>query len=156
MSAGNATLPVTAADRRDRFLLTRAGGELEPLSVDALGSDLYGVTVRNTTERGVYRITALKPESGELETGDERHWEVALAVNGPPQESELRSLNEAGVADRLKDVNYRFVSSGEEISLEGAQVQGQNLWKWFMAAVLVCLAVEMVVLAWPVGKEAAA
>jgi hypothetical protein len=151
------TLPVSASDRRDRFLLTRAGGGLEPLAVDALGADLYGVTVRNVTGRGLYRITALKPESAELEGRDERHWEVSLAVNGPAAESELTSLNEAALAARLKDVNYRFVPANGEISLEGAQVEGQDLWKWFLAAVLACLTVEMIVLAWPVGtKEAAA
>lgn len=150
------TLPLAAGDRRDRFLLTRPGGGLEPLSVDALGAEQYGVSVRNVSARGLYRITALKPESAELEGRDEKHWEVSLAVNGPAAESDLRALNEDGLTTRLKDVNYRFVSPGDSISLEGAQVQGQDLWKWFMAAVLVCLALEMVVLAWPtVAKETA-
>jgi hypothetical protein len=156
-SVESLTLPIAAGDRRDRFLLTRPGGGLEPLGVDALGSDLYGVTVRNVAARGLYRITALKPESAELQGRDERHWEVTLAVNGPAIESELRSLNESALADRLKDVNYRFVPGGEEISLEGAQVEGQGLWRWFLASLLVCLALEMLVLAWPtVAKEAAA
>jgi hypothetical protein len=150
------TLPVAASDRRDRFLLARAGGGLEPLDVDALGADLYGVTVRNVTARGLYRITALRPESAELEGRDERHWEVTLAVNGPAAESELASLNEQSLAERLKEINFRFVPSGDEISLEGAQVEGQDLWKWFLIAVLLCLALEMIVLAWPVAKEAAA
>jgi hypothetical protein len=150
------TLPIAASDRRDRFLLARAGGGLEPLAVDALGPDHYGVTVRNATTRGLYRISALKPQTAELEGHDERHWEVALAINGPAVESELRAHNEAALTERLKDMNYRFVPSGEEISLEGAQVQGQDLWKGFLAAVLACLALEMIVLAWPVAKEAAA
>ena len=139
-SVESLTLPIVARDRRDRFLLARPGGGLEPLAVDALGSDLYGVTVRNVATRGLYRITALKPESAELEGRDERHWEATLAVNGPAMESELRSLNETALAERLKNANYRYVPSGEDISLEGAQVEGQDLWRWFLAAVLACLA----------------
>lgn len=154
-SVESITLPVSARDRRDRFLLTRAGGGLEPMAVDALGPEHYGVAVRNATQRGLYRITALRPESANLEGREEKHWEVALAVNGPVAESELLTLNEPSLNQRLKDVNFRFVPAGDEISLEGAQVQGQDLWKWFLAAVLICLAMEMVVLAWPVAKEAA-
>jgi hypothetical protein len=54
------TLPVAASDRRDRFLLSRAGGGLEPLDVDALGADLYGVTVQRHRARPVshYRAEA--------------------------------------------------------------------------------------------------
>ena len=156
-SVERVTVPVPPGDRRDRFSLARPGGGLEPMTVDALGADLYGVTVRNIAERGHYRLTAYRPESAEVEGPDSKHWEVALAVNGPPAESELAAIDEATLRDRLGEGNYRWVPAGGTISLEGAQVQGQDLWRWFMLALLVCLLLELAVLAWPlVAKERAA
>ncbi len=65
-------------------------------------------------------------------------------------------MNEAGLAERLKrgelPLRRRRAST---ISLEGAQVEGQDLWKWFLAAVLACLALEMIVLAWPAAAKEA-
>jgi hypothetical protein len=157
-SVERVTLPVAPSDRRDRLTLARPGGGVEPLSVDALGADQYGVAVRNITDRGHYRVTAFRPEGGsETKGGDSKHWEVTLAINGSPNESDLASIGEAALKDRLGEGNYRWVPAGGVISLEGAQVQGQDLWRWFMLALFVCLLLELVVLAWPVmAKERAA
>ena len=154
-TAEQIVLPVSPLERRNRFALTRPAGSLEPLAVDALGGEAYGVAIRNTTERGHYKVTshreAAQPQMPDVKTG-----ETILAINGPQLESELRGIEEAALRDRLGTANYRWVAAGSEISLEGAAVRGQNLWRWLMAAVFVCLLAELAVLAWPAMKGRAA
>jgi hypothetical protein len=41
---------------------------------------------------------------------------------------------------------FRWVPRGEPIRLEGAAVQGQEFWKWLMAAALACLLLELAIL----------
>jgi hypothetical protein len=73
-----------------------------------------------------------------------------LAVNGPADESQLARVGEADLRDRLgADANVRFVGPGDEISIEGAQVEAQDLWWWLTLVVVGCLALEMTTLAWP-------
>jgi hypothetical protein len=151
------TLPVSPADRRNRFALARPSGTIEPLLVDALSADAYGLAVRSATQRGHYRVTAFRPDPMRPEVADVRHWEAVLAVNGPAAESELRSLDASALKERLGESNYRWIGAGEEIGLEGAGVRGQDLWRWLMAAAFVCLLFELAVLAWPaIPRRAAA
>jgi hypothetical protein len=79
-------------------------------------------------------------------TPDDRLWQLALAVNGPPDESELQAVRESDLQERLADAAVHWVPPGESIRLEGAAVSGQEFWKWLMAAALVCLVLELVVL----------
>jgi hypothetical protein len=44
---------------------------------------------------------------------------------------------------------FRWVAQGQSINMTAAQIQGQDLWKWGILAVLGCLGVELVILAWP-------
>jgi hypothetical protein len=83
-------------------------------------------------------------------------WEVTLAVNGPADESQLAAITAGDLEKRLGQASYRWVPPEAPISLEGAQVRGQDLWRWFMAAVVACLLVELLVLAWPLAKGRAA
>jgi hypothetical protein len=150
------TLPVS--DRNASYNLTRPDGSQEPLAVDALGADVYGVSVRNATSRGVYKVTALKPDpSAEHEGLEGKLWEIPLAVNGAARESDLTLLDESSLQQRMPEAKYRWIGRGERISLEGSQVRGQNLWKWLVLLVLVCLLAELAVLARPLlAKERAA
>ena len=147
--ADHVLLPVEPKDRMNRFSLSRPGHPDEPLSVDALGGDVYGVTVRNLATRGIYRVVAKRQESAGNPEADDRLWEIPLAVNGPERESELRTLDADGLKERLGDAPIRWVGRTGAISLEGALVSFQNSWKWLMATVLACLLVELAVLAWP-------
>ena len=158
-------LPVEPQDRQNRITLQRPGRAEELLTVDALGGDRYGVTVRNLSRRGVYRITAHRAEApagavpaspmpGNVAAAggavaDTKVWEIPLAAGGPERESELRSLDRAGLEARLSGGQYRWIARDEPIRLEGAGITGQNLWKVLMAGVLACLCVELGVLAWP-------
>ncbi len=151
-SAEQITIPVV--DRNGIYTLKRPdapeGQSPEVLQVDALGADVYGVTVNNLTARGIYTVTAAKGDvSAENEGAAAKLWELNLAVNGPPRESELAVIDQATLKDRMGDANYRWVGPGEQINLEGAQVRFQDLWKWLILLVLVGLLVEMFILARP-------
>jgi hypothetical protein len=147
--ADHVLLPVEPKERLNRFSLIRPDRPEEPLSVDALGGDVYGVTVRNLADRGIYRVIAKRLESAVVQGTDARLWEVPLAVNGSELESELKTLNLDGLRERLGDVPFRWVAADDVISLEGALVMGQNAWWWIMSIVLCCLLLELVVLGWP-------
>jgi len=155
------TLPV--AQRGAAYDLTRPDGSSERLSVDALGADVYGISIRNATDRGVYKVTALKESQtteGESTTGQPattKLWETTLAVNGPSRESEPAVLDEAGLSDRMGRASYRWVGRSDPITLEGSLIRGQNLWKWLIALVLLGLLAELTILARPiVAREAPA
>jgi len=150
-------LVVPVSDRHAMYQVVHPDGTKESLTVDALGPDLFGVTVRPQTERGLYRVTASRVGATTGEVGGDRLLDVPFAVNGPAQESEPAVLDEAGLRERLAGGSFRWVGRGEAIRLEGGQVSGQDLWKWLLVAVLGCLLLEMTVLAWPMlGRERAA
>ncbi|MDB5338508.1 MAG: hypothetical protein JWN70_4127 [Planctomycetaceae bacterium] len=149
------TLPVESGDRRVTYTLTRPGQPAETLNVDALGGETYGVTIRNITKSGHYLVSAVQsvdPAAAQSAEPD-KLWSVPLAVNGPERESELRSIDAAELRKRLGNANYRWIERDEQISLEGAQISLQNLWKWLIWLVLVGLLVELVMLAWPNLKQ---
>ena len=151
-------VPIDAADRRARLTLSRPNAPAEPLAVEALGPDLYGISLRHAMQRGVYRITAYRePTPADLVANTNgtqnglgvKQRELVLAVNGPQDESELALISESELKDRLGAVNYQWVPAGEEISLEGARIRGQDWWKWLMALVFLGLLAEVVILMWP-------
>ena len=149
------TLPVESGDRRVTYTLTRPGQPAETLNVDALGGETYGVTIRNITKSGHYLVSAVRsidPAAAQSAEPDNL-WSVPLAVNGPERESELRSIDAAELKKRLGNANYRWIEQDEQISLEGAQISLQNLWKWLIWLVLVGLLVELAMLAWPHLKQ---
>lgn len=149
------TLPVESGDRRVNYTLTRPGQPAETLNVDALGGETYGITIRNITKSGHYLVSATRavdPAAAQSAEPDNL-WSVPLAVNGPERESELRSIDAAELRKRLGTANYRWIERDEQISLEGAQISLQNLWKWLIWLVLVGLLVELAMLAWPNLKQ---
>jgi hypothetical protein len=157
-----AVFAVAAADRRGEFSLERPGGTTEALFVDAVGPEQYAVTLRNLTQRGTYHLTAEKmvdtPRSVPSDSGPrpasplrapqaDRLWQVDLAVNGLPDESDLTTIGEVELRQRLGDASVRWVARGEPIRLEGAAVQGQEIWWWLMVVALGGLLVELAILA---------
>lgn len=148
-STGQLVLPVAPELRRARFTLTGPAGREEPLAVDALGADRYGLRLDNLPHRGLYQVTAYATKETPQAGLDAKLWEVALAVNGPADESDLRMLGEKELEQRMGQAEYRWVAQGQSISITGSQIHGQDLWKWGMLAVLGCLGLELVILAWP-------
>jgi hypothetical protein len=147
------TLPVPSADRRLQFTLVRPSGARDALTVDALGPDTFGVTIPHVSERGHYRVVAEKPTATRQSAGaradadavPRERWVVAF--NGPPDESELESIDPAALRERMPGANIRWVERDAAISVEGAAVYGQDLWKWLMGLALAGLLVELAILA---------
>lgn len=153
-------IPVPLADRRAEFSLARPGGTSEGVFVDAVGPESFAILLRNLTQRGTYRLLAEKISESSSATGSDsakrsagsirahadRLWQLELAVNGPVDESELKTIGEIELKERLGDAPVRWLARGEPIRLEGAAVRGQEFWKWLMAAALVCLLLELAIL----------
>jgi hypothetical protein len=72
---------------------------------------------------------------------------IPLALNGPARESDLAPLTAAKQEALEGNESLRWLSSGESISLEGAQLRGQGSWWYLALAVLLALIGELVILA---------
>jgi hypothetical protein len=155
-TVGSITLPVRASERRAKFVLTRPDESEELLFVEAIRGDTYGVTIRDASDRGIYSVTAYRTASTEDEDGgvEAKLWKVPIAVNGPGGESDLTPIDQSGLSERMGDAGYRWVGRNDTISLEGAQVYGQDLWWWLILLVMLGLLLEMSIIAWPsVARE---
>ncbi len=156
-------IPVPLADRRAEFSLARPGGTSEGAFVDAVGPERFAIGLRNLTQRGNYRLLAERISDSAAATGSDaanpapgasraktaradRLWQIEMAVNGPVDESELKTIGELELRERLGDAPVRWLARGEPIRLEGAAVRGQEFWKWLMAAALLCLLLELAIL----------
>lgn len=143
-------LPVAAAQRNARITLRGPKGLEELLSVNAMGADRYAIVLDHLTGRGHYRVTAARSEHDPQGGLKDKLWEIPLAVNGPAEESDLVSPEEAdlrrgrGQSDSLP-TDQAFALGG----FQRAQLQGTGLWKWVMLGVMAGLLLELVMLGWP-------
>ena len=65
-----------------------------------------------------------------------------------PNPSEWRRL--ASLGEQLASADsLRVLGPGQEISLAGSQVRGQDAWWYLVAVVFILLLFELVVLSWP-------
>lgn len=142
------TVPVT--DRSALYTLTRPDGARESLTVEAVTADQYGLIVRNAGSRGIYSVAAARPQRGNEADAFDRLWEVAFAVNGPSRESDPAVMTESSLRERLgPGVSFRWVNRGDSVRVEGDAASGRDLWRWLIAAVMLGLVAECVLLAWP-------
>lgn len=152
-STGQMTFPVPSDLRAAQFTLADPGGHEEMLTVDALGGDRYGVSIGNLAQRGIWRLVARTAKESPASGTGAKLLDTPLAANGPAEESELRFLREAGLRERLPEAEYRWVGQRESIRLTAGPASARDLWKWLMAAVLLGLFVETVLLAWPLARR---
>lgn len=126
----------------------------EPLSVEAFGAERFGLTVRDLTRRGFYRVVARRPESAAHEGLDVNVWEVVLAAAGPEEESSPQRIGSGQFAQLVATTpevasRVRWVGPDDTIQVEGARATGQSWWwKMLLTGVLVCFLLEMLILAW--------
>ncbi|HEX3658688.1 MAG TPA: BatA domain-containing protein [Pirellulales bacterium] len=142
------SLTVDPQERRNRFTLQRPHGPAEPLGIDALGGDAYGITLGGLAQRGIYRVACYRPDT-DSDDAQAKVWEVPVAVNGPALESDLRTLDRRALAERIGESGYRWVAQADAIDVNGARVRGQDSWRWLMGAVFVGLCIELGLLARP-------
>jgi hypothetical protein len=149
-------LPLSPRDRHATIRLKRPDGREETLTVEALGGDAYGVTLRDLVERGLYTVTATKgdPAGGSAEADRPSRaaaeWQLSIAADGPARESLPQVLDAASFASRSeKTEGLRWVGPEQPINVDGARVTGQGAWWWLLCGALACLLGEGVVLAAP-------
>jgi hypothetical protein len=126
----------------------------QPLDIGYIGPDRRGITLTDLYERGVYRVTAFRGQPASLDSNrsgvaERPAWEIPLVVGGPGEESDLTPLSRDKLQELTDKTTLRWVGPGEEISLAGAAIRGQSFWWYLTLVVLVCLLVEMGILAWP-------
>jgi hypothetical protein len=149
-------VPIAASERAARFRLITPEEQLL-LSVDALGGDRYGITLRRFDRRGSYRLAALRREDQTRPDLETKLWEITLAVNGLADESQLVTLDESHQRQQRGLTSVVGLMQPPVEGLAVVEPYGGDLWKWLLAAVLALLLVELLLLAWPVlrGEQAA-
>ena len=153
------TLPLLTEDHDLSVALTRPGdAPSEPLDIGYIGKEQRGVTVTGMYQRGAYRISAYRGQPASVDpsqpaVSEKPVWEIPLVVNGDAEESHLSPLSREKFEERSGNSNLRWVGVGEDISLAGATIQGQNWWWYLVLFVFACLLVEMGILAWPVLRQ---
>jgi hypothetical protein len=133
-------IPVEAAYQVSNFTV-KAPGQKEPRSqgVEALGSQHYGLLLRSIQKRGIYDIK----RENDAKQGD---WSMALAVNGPSDESELDSNAKSDIPEKIGETNVTWIGPAEKISLAGKSYIGHDFWWVLMLITLGCVLLEMVLL----------
>jgi hypothetical protein len=146
-------LPIAAGDRRATLTLTRPddtgapAGLVESLTVEAVGGDTYGATLRDLSRRGIYRVSATASRDA---SAAELLWRQPLAVNGPARESEPAVFDAESFAARHADIDgLRWIGPDDAIEFSGARVVGHDAWWWMLAASGLCLVGESLLLARP-------
>ena len=135
--------------------LARPGRDVaEPLDVSYVGAEQRGVTLTGLLARGIYRVSGYRPtiSNGAAASTDGRVWELPLVIGGSSEESDLTPLSKSQL-DELAATGVHWIQPGEQISLAGAVIRGQNSWWWLALVVLVLLLAEMSVLVWRAPKS---
>jgi hypothetical protein len=104
-----------------------------------LGSQHYGLLLRSIQKRGIYDIK----RENDAKQGD---WSMALAVNGPSDESELDSNAKSDIPEKIGETNVTWIGPAEKISLAGKSYIGHDFWWVLMLITLGCVLLEMVLL----------
>jgi len=146
-------MPVPAELRDAKLTLADPAGREESASVDALGGHRFGVVVRDLAQRGIWRLVARGASPSGQPAGQGKLLEMPLGANGPAAESELLYLDEASLRARAPEAEYRWVGRAESIRITAGAGTAQDLWRWLMLAVLVGLAGESLILAWPLVRR---
>ncbi len=134
-------LPVAVGERGARYTLVDTDGKPHALSVDALGGDRYGIGLVDLTQRGIYRVKAVRSDDAAPGDGVPL-WEIPLAVNGPAEESQLIP------AERSQAEAKSFVdASAQAYSASPMQLEGVDMWKWLIGLMLVLLLAEFLLAA---------
>ena len=146
-------LAIPAGDRRATLTLTRPDGTgapaglVESLTVEAVGGDAYGTTLRDLSRRGLYTVSAMANRDA---SAAELLWRQPLAVNGPARESEPAVFDAESFAARHAEIDgLRWIGPDDAIEFSGARVVGHDAWWWMLAASGLCLVGESLLLARP-------
>ena len=140
-------VPVDAAYQASSFTL-KAPGEKEPRpqGVEALGAQSHGLLLRSIQKRGIYNIRREIAEEEGSDKTQQTEWSMALAVNGPADESELACSGRNDIPDKIGKTSITWIGSEAKISLAGKSYIGHDFWWILMLLTLGCVLLEMVLL----------
>ncbi|MGY8767165.1 MAG: BatA domain-containing protein [Pirellulales bacterium] len=147
------TIPIATTTPATYVELWRPGQDTpEVLPIGFIDEDTKGITINDLLVSGQYSLHIKEQASGidsQSSTNAENDRQIPLVIQSPSAESQLTKLSEEDFNERKLGTQLRWVSSDQEISLSGTQIQGQNWWKYLIAALLVCLLAELLFLAQP-------
>ena len=140
-------VPVDAAYQASSFTV-KAPGELEPRpqGVEALGSQSYGLLLRSIQKRGIYTVRRHDAAEKGSDKTQQTDWSMALAVNGPADESELACSSKNDIPDKIGNTSITWIDGETKVSLAGKSYIGHNFWWVLMLLTLGCVLLEMVLL----------
>ncbi len=122
-------------------------GGIETLEVRFTPAGELGLTFHNAWTRGCYQLTTLPP-SQQGSAYPVEPWKEQLSVNGPPEESDLSALTPLQLRDQIVDPGIgRLLAEDEGGFAAGPAEGGSRLWRWLLAAVLLLLLTELLLLA---------
>ncbi|PHS00921.1 MAG: hypothetical protein COA78_23385 [Blastopirellula sp.] len=147
------TLPIANTTPATYVELWRPGQDSpESLPIGFIDEDTKGITINDLLTSGQYTLH-IKEQSQSIDPlgsgNDENAQIIPLVIQSPAHESELSKLSEEDFNARELGTHVRWISSDQEISLSGTQIQGQNWWKYLVTALLFCLLAELLFLAKP-------
>ena len=151
-------LPVAAGDRGARFTLVDPQGKAQPLNVDALGGDSYGIGLNDLTQRGIYHVrgaTQGVPDRPGAPGGEPAGasdplraaansllWDIPVAVNGPADESRLVPIVKGPTSEGGFPEKGIVDFSAQAPSAAPLQLGGTDVWKWLIGLMLFLLLAE--------------
>ena len=150
-------VPVALGERSAQFTLIgpEPDKKSQVLTVNALGGDRHGLGLDNLTQRGTYRVKAMRNSAsggnGAAHNDEGLLWEIPLAVNGPAEESKLVPA-QTGQARSTSFVD----ASAQVYAVAPMQLEGVNAWKWLIGLVLVLLLAEFLLAARSTSRGEAA
>ncbi|HMC10104.1 MAG TPA: VWA domain-containing protein, partial [Pirellulaceae bacterium] len=143
------TLPLPHSEQNLTVTLARPGHSVdEPLDVSYIAAQQRGVMLSGLLTRGIYRLRGVRPAASPDRATEKHVWDLSLAVNGDPDESDLTPLARSQFDQLAPAANLSWVAPGEELNLAGDATGGQNSWWWLALTVFLLLLAEMLVLGW--------
>jgi hypothetical protein len=139
------TLPLADATPSVRVTLERPGRpDREAVDVSFVSAGARGVTLPALLQRGIYKLRGIEAPLMASAADSSPGWEVALAVNGPAEESDLTVVS-ASKLDQLGELGgVRLAAPGESLRAS-TTASGRQFWWWLMIGVLLLLLAEMFV-----------
>ncbi|PQO45074.1 BatA domain-containing protein [Blastopirellula marina] len=148
---GQVSLPLESASTTTMVELTRPGAEeSEELPIGFLDDQTRGVTVPQLLRGGKYQLTVSERQlSSDPTLSPEPPQTLAFAVQPQAAESQVERLTHEDFEARGLGEKIKWLAPGEVISLAGAQIRGQDWWKYLIGLALACLLIEMLLIARP-------
>ncbi|TWT30932.1 BatA domain-containing protein [Blastopirellula retiformator] len=145
------SLPLESASTTTMVELTRPGDDAaEELPIGFLDDQTRGVTVPQLMKGGKYELTISQRQvSSDPTLSPEPPQTMVLAVQPEATESQIERLSHEDFESRGLGDKIKWLAPGEVISLAGAQIRGQDWWKYLIGLVLACLLLEMLLIARP-------